>query len=106
MQLQPILSGFADAEKQAKPLPDVACKFVILSNFSAANDVINNPGNAPQGDSPNEEIYWGAGGICVNQLSPGTGTILIPAANLKQIFVRCSQTNTGKRVYFTVFDEI
>jgi hypothetical protein len=106
-QLQIVYSHFFDCEKEPKPLPAYKAKFVMLCNWTAANDVINNPGNAPQMDDPsNEEIYWGANGNCVNQLFPGFNTILLPVSNLDQISVRCSQLIEGKRVYYTIFDEV
>lgn len=106
-KLQPIYSHYIDAQKEAKPLPDLACSFVMMSNWTAANDVLNNPGNAPTPDDPlNEEIYFGADGACVHQLFTGDTTVLLPVVNANQIFVRCSQSNTSKRVYFTCFEEI
>ncbi len=104
--MQPVRAGLFDAEPKAQPLESFPCKMVLLSNLSASNDILNAPGNAPQPESPNEEIYWGHNGFCANPLYPGSVSILIPVANLNQIFVRCSSDNSGKRVYFTCFNEI
>lgn len=106
-KLKPIKSAYIDAEKRPKPLESIECDAVLLCNWTAANDVKNNPGNAPESDSPtNEEIYWGAGANCVNQLFPGNSTILIPVSNLDELYVRCSQEIEGKRVYYTIFGEV
>ena len=106
-KMQPIKAGLFDATPKAKPLDNVPCSLVLLSNLSSTNDVVNAPGNAPIPDSANQEIYWGVNGFCANPLNPSSVSILIPVANLNQLFVRCSTDNTeGKRLYYTCFDEI
>lgn len=106
-KLQPVLSGFADALKKPKRLPNLSCSFVMLANWTVADDVIDAPDVEIGGvETDNRQIYWGADGVCVNQLLPRTTTILIPVANLNQIFVKCSNSIESKRMYFTCFDEI
>lgn len=83
-------------------LPDIDCKFVILSNLTVTDAGAAKPGaTASQQGSGNAgvEMYWGFNGKTFAQLFTGSQTDMIRVNNAQQINVRGTGT-----VYYACFN--
>lgn len=98
-------SSSFDVSETLKRLPDNPCRFVMLSNWNAADDTALSYSGL-SGDSlyenAGDEIYYGFFGVIAHQLYPTQTTGLLPVKNTNMISVRTRPGETRK-LFFTWF---
>jgi hypothetical protein len=98
-------SSSFEVTQDLKRLPDNPCRFVMLSNWNAGDDVALSYSTL-SGDNlyenAGDEIYYGFAGTLAAQLFPSQSTGLLPVKNTNLISVR-TRNGEVRKLFYTWF---
>lgn len=99
-------SGVADVTETLQRLPSNPCRFVLLANWNATDDVALSY-TALSGDTlyenAGDEIYYGFGRIVTCQLFPSQNSGLLPVNNTDLICFFNKNGSATSKLYYTWF---